>query len=102
MSQDITVIGAGIIGISIALRLAQQGHRVRVIDRKGVAAETSQGNAGRLRLHRRHASGRAGHHAQGAEMAARSARAAHDPAALCAQDRALDAAFLARQLARPP
>ncbi|MDF9301478.1 FAD-dependent oxidoreductase [Tritonibacter mobilis] len=46
MSQDIVVIGAGIIGISIAAELVQQGHRVRVLDRSGVAAETSKGNAG--------------------------------------------------------
>lgn len=46
MSQDIVVIGAGIIGISIALELVRRGHVVRVLDRKGVAAETSQGNAG--------------------------------------------------------
>lgn len=46
MSQDIVVIGAGIIGISTALELVRQGHRVQVLDRKGVAAETSQGNAG--------------------------------------------------------
>lgn len=46
MSQVIVVIGAGIIGISIALELVRQGHVVRVLDRKGVAAETSQGNAG--------------------------------------------------------
>ncbi|MBN7787425.1 FAD-dependent oxidoreductase [Ponticoccus gilvus] len=46
MSQDIVVVGAGIVGISSALELRRQGHRVRVLDRKGVAAETSQGNAG--------------------------------------------------------
>ncbi len=43
---EILVIGAGIIGVSTALRLQQQGHRVLVIDRSGVAAEASAGNAG--------------------------------------------------------
>ena len=43
---EVLVIGAGIIGISIALRLQQQGHQVLVIDRSGVAAEASRGNAG--------------------------------------------------------
>lgn len=46
MSQQIIVIGAGVVGISIALQLARQGHNVQVLDRKGVAAEASQGNAG--------------------------------------------------------
>lgn len=46
MPQDIVVIGAGVVGISIAAELARNGHKVRVLDRKGVAAETSQGNAG--------------------------------------------------------
>ncbi|MCK0126418.1 FAD-binding oxidoreductase [Gelidibacter sp. F2691] len=46
MSDEITIIGAGIVGISIGLELARRGQKVRVLDRKGVASETSQGNAG--------------------------------------------------------
>ena len=46
MQTHIVVIGAGVIGISVALRLRRLGHEVTVLDRKGVAAETSQGNAG--------------------------------------------------------
>jgi D-amino-acid dehydrogenase len=45
-TPDITVIGAGIVGVTTALALQTRGHRVTVIDRKGVAAETSRGNAG--------------------------------------------------------
>ncbi len=45
-TQDILVIGAGIIGISTALALQSQGRQVTVLDRKGVAGETSAGNAG--------------------------------------------------------
>ncbi|MBR7888167.1 FAD-dependent oxidoreductase [Marinomonas sp. A79] len=45
-NYDVIVIGAGIIGISTALRLQQEGKQVLVIDSKGVAAETSAGNAG--------------------------------------------------------
>ena len=45
-AADIVVIGAGIIGLTIALRLAQTGHQVCVIDRDGVAAGASRGNAG--------------------------------------------------------
>ena len=45
-TQDVIVIGAGIIGISIALKLQSEGRQVLVLDRKGVAAETSSGNAG--------------------------------------------------------
>lgn len=45
-TPEIIVIGAGIIGVSAALALQTAGHRVTLIDRKGVAAETSRGNAG--------------------------------------------------------
>lgn len=45
-TYDIVVIGAGIIGISTALALQSQGRRVALWDRKGVAEETSTGNAG--------------------------------------------------------
>ena len=45
-TRDVVVIGAGIVGISAALELQRRGRQVTVIDRKGVAAETSQGNAG--------------------------------------------------------
>lgn len=43
---DITVIGAGVIGITCALELQRRGHAVRVLDRSGVARQTSAGNAG--------------------------------------------------------
>lgn len=46
IDSDIAVIGAGVIGITTALALQAQGHRVVVLDRKGVCAETSAGNAG--------------------------------------------------------
>ncbi|MCT4553259.1 MAG: FAD-dependent oxidoreductase [Pelagimonas sp.] len=46
MGQQIIVIGAGIIGISCALELQRRGASVTVLDRTGVAAEASQGNAG--------------------------------------------------------
>ncbi|MBT8154093.1 FAD-dependent oxidoreductase [Epibacterium ulvae] len=46
MPKSVLIIGAGIIGISAALELQSKGFHVRVLDRKGVAAETSQGNAG--------------------------------------------------------
>lgn len=46
--HDVIVIGAGIIGLSIAFRLAEAGKSVLIIDRKGMAEETSRGNAGAL------------------------------------------------------
>ena len=46
LACDVLVIGAGIVGLAIALRLQQEGRRVTVIDRTGVAAEASRGNAG--------------------------------------------------------
>ena len=47
-SCDVLVIGAGTVGLAIALRLQQDGRQVTVIDRTGVAAEASGGNAGAL------------------------------------------------------
>ena len=42
----VTVIGAGVIGISIALALRHRGYPVRVIDRADIATQASAGNAG--------------------------------------------------------
>lgn len=46
VSPDVIVIGAGVVGLSVALALQGRGLSVRVLDRKGVAAEASRGNAG--------------------------------------------------------
>jgi D-amino-acid dehydrogenase len=43
---DAIVLGAGIIGTSIALHLAKRGLAVALIDRGGVGEQTSYGNAG--------------------------------------------------------
>ena len=45
---DVLVIGAGIVGVASALRLQQEGRQVLLIDRDGVAAQASRGNAGAL------------------------------------------------------
>ncbi len=45
-THDVVVIGAGIVGISTALALQAQGRKVTLWDRKGIAEETSMGNAG--------------------------------------------------------
>ncbi len=44
--REIVVIGAGVVGLSTALVSAERGHAVRVLDREGVAAGASSGNAG--------------------------------------------------------
>jgi D-amino-acid dehydrogenase len=46
LACDVLVIGAGIVGLAIALRLQRDGRQVTVVDRNGVAAEASRGNAG--------------------------------------------------------
>lgn len=46
MRADAVVFGAGIVGVSAALHLQARGRRVLLVDRTGVAAETSFGNAG--------------------------------------------------------
>ena len=43
---DALIIGAGIIGLSAAYRLAEAGQKVLILDRKGMALEASHGNAG--------------------------------------------------------
>ena len=43
---DIVVVGAGIVGLATAFKLQEAGRRVVLIDRKGMAEETSRGNAG--------------------------------------------------------
>ncbi|MGH1416186.1 MAG: NAD(P)/FAD-dependent oxidoreductase [Pelagimonas sp.] len=45
---SITVVGAGVVGITTALALQKQGFSVTVLDSKGVAQEASAGNAGAL------------------------------------------------------
>jgi D-amino-acid dehydrogenase len=40
------VLGAGIVGVSIALHLAKRGMSVALVDRAGVGEQTSYGNAG--------------------------------------------------------
>lgn len=46
LTADVVVIGAGIVGLSTAFTLQRQGHRVLLLDREGVAAQASRGNAG--------------------------------------------------------
>ncbi|EJL99916.1 MULTISPECIES: NAD(P)/FAD-dependent oxidoreductase [unclassified Pseudomonas] len=48
VSHDIAVVGAGIIGVACALRLARQGLRVVVIDQQQPGHGASFGNAGHL------------------------------------------------------
>jgi len=44
--HDIVVLGAGIVGICVALHLQKRGRAVALLDRRGAAEETSFGNAG--------------------------------------------------------
>ena len=43
---DAIVLGAGIVGTSVALHLVKRGLSVALVDRKGVGLETSYGNSG--------------------------------------------------------
>lgn len=47
-SSDVVVIGGGVIGCAIAYRLASDGARVTVLERTGIAAESSGAAAGIL------------------------------------------------------
>jgi D-amino-acid dehydrogenase len=44
--NDVMVLGAGIVGTSVALHLAKRGLMVALVDRQGPGEETSYGNAG--------------------------------------------------------
>lgn len=46
MGEDVTILGAGIVGICCALSLAERGAKVRLIDKGEPGQETSYGNAG--------------------------------------------------------
>ena len=46
MNRDVVVLGAGIVGICVALHLQKRGRGVALLDRRGAAEETSFGNAG--------------------------------------------------------
>lgn len=46
MEFDVIVLGAGIVGVSVALHLQDRGRRVALVDRRGPGEETSFGNAG--------------------------------------------------------
>ena len=46
MRSDVAVLGAGIVGICVALHLQKRGREVVLLDRRGAAEETSFGNAG--------------------------------------------------------
>ncbi len=50
-TADITVMGAGVFGLSVAYACAQRGARVRVVDPHGVAAGSSGGLVGALAPH---------------------------------------------------
>ncbi|GLK74737.1 FAD-dependent oxidoreductase [Ancylobacter dichloromethanicus] len=44
--NEITIVGAGIVGLATAFHLLAEGHRVRLVERGGVAEGASFGNAG--------------------------------------------------------
>ncbi len=48
ITSEIAVIGAGVIGMAIALRLADQGHQVVMLDPDAPGAGASYGNAGTI------------------------------------------------------
>ncbi|MBA4336024.1 MAG: amino acid dehydrogenase, partial [Methylobacterium sp.] len=46
MATDTIVLGAGIVGISVALHLQKAGRSVLLVDKRAPGEETSYGNAG--------------------------------------------------------
>jgi D-amino-acid dehydrogenase len=46
MHADVIVLGAGMVGVSVALHLQKRGRNVVLVDRRGAGEETSYGNSG--------------------------------------------------------
>ncbi|EGD05634.1 D-amino-acid dehydrogenase, partial [Burkholderia sp. TJI49] len=46
MDFDVIVLGAGIVGVSVALHLQDRGRKVALVDRNAPGEGTSFGNAG--------------------------------------------------------
>ena len=46
MAREIVVLGAGMVGVSVAWHLVRRGHSVTLVDRRAPGRETSFGNAG--------------------------------------------------------
>jgi D-amino-acid dehydrogenase len=46
MQADVVVLGAGMVGVSIAVHLRKRGKQVVLVDRRGPGEETSYGNGG--------------------------------------------------------
>lgn len=46
VNVDVVVLGAGIVGVSVAIHLVKRGRTVVLVDRRGAGEETSFGNAG--------------------------------------------------------
>src|SRR4051812_41363626 len=46
MDADVVIVGAGIVGVASAYKLVEAGRKVVLVDRTGIAEETSRGNAG--------------------------------------------------------
>lgn len=46
MAREIAVVGAGMVGVSVAWHLARRGRSVTLVDRRAPGRETSFGNAG--------------------------------------------------------
>jgi D-amino-acid dehydrogenase len=48
----VLVLGAGMVGVSVAVHLAKRGISATLVDRRGAGEETSHGNAGLIEASR--------------------------------------------------
>src|SRR5438270_9679355 len=46
LQADVVVLGAGMVGVSVAVHLQKRGRQVVLVDRRGPGEETSYGNGG--------------------------------------------------------
>ncbi|MEJ0069163.1 MAG: FAD-dependent oxidoreductase [Pseudomonadota bacterium] len=96
-ARRVVVIGAGVVGVNVALALRRRDVAVTVLDARGPGLGTSYGNAGCIAVAEISPVSMPGLVWQVPPHAARSARAAGDPGALSAALGAVAVAVLARR-----
>lgn len=97
MTPQVVVIGAGVIGITTALELQRRGHSVLVLDRDGIAAQTSAGNAGAFAFSEVEPLATPGIMRKAPKWLLDPLGPLSIPAYLCPEDRAMDVSVLAGQ-----
>ena len=101
IKTDVAIVGAGIIGLAIAFRLAADGREVVVVDPNEAGSGASYGNAGTLAPYACAPVGNPDVLRESAKPAAQSGQPSHHPAGRFARARSLAVAIRLAIDARP-